>query len=219
MTQPKSISRERYAFDRAAIQALATLAKGSGWKKKGPWLFRQQDGFLLVGRLQVWVNDLRSVASMEVKPIGLDPLLWDILGFEGNKKEPLSLQVNGAFTTSGLPQCEADIEKAGDTPEQVAASFLAFCDAQAAVVLAGLRRTPFLEQVRNHPNQVERGAYAITLVVALITEGHRAEARALAEDYAAERRRSTFGIISSGRSFHHHALDWLAAGGGRPTAS
>lgn len=214
-----TITRERYAFSRAAIKALAAVAKGSGWKKTGPWLFREQDGHLLVGQLTVWVDQVRSVAQMEVKPVALDPILWDILGMEDNRKSPLSLQVNGAFTTSLLPQKEADVELAGDTPEQVAASFLAFCDREAPVVLAGLRQTPFLEQVRHHPNQTERGAYAISLVVALIAAGQPEEAAAEAEAYATGKKRSSLNIVSSGRSFHQDALTWLAAGGGRPPAA
>ncbi len=41
--------------------------------------------------------------TCEAKPLFLDDLLWDILGFEENKSAPMSLRVNGAFALPGVP--------------------------------------------------------------------------------------------------------------------
>lgn len=211
----KSIRKERFAFDRACAKALAAQIKGTAWKKTGSTLFRQQDGYFFAAKLSVWVAGILSVATFSVKPMALDPLFWDIVGFADNKKLPLSFRATGAFVTSLLPQFEAEVENAGDEPAQVAARFLEFCDEKTAATLDGLRQAPFLEQLRRHPNQVERGAYAIDLVVALIAAGRLEEAAATAEAYAAGQY-AVRGMYFGERNFHEVALDWLKAGGRRP---
>lgn len=204
-----SLDNERRAFEKECLKALAAAAKDSGWKKSGPYLFRVRDEYFLCSTLRVHVNDHVSRGLLEAKPMGIDPILWDILEMTGNNRQPLSLRANGAFTCTALPICEGNLEKKGDTPEQVAASFLRFCDTQAGLFLKETKRRPFTQCVEKHPNQVERGAYAITLVTSLILDGDLDRARTVAGDYAAGRRNSVSSISVEGKSFHEYALQWL----------
>ncbi|MCR1869789.1 hypothetical protein [Longicatena caecimuris] len=40
--------------------------------------------------------------QVKIKPLWIDDLLWDCLGMENNKAEPMSLRAIGAFTVSGV---------------------------------------------------------------------------------------------------------------------
>lgn len=73
---------------------------------------------------------------------------------------------------------------------------------------------PFSELVLVHPNQVARGAYAITLVTPLIHEGNLAEAQSAAFLYASGAAASSFNLSSAGKSFHVLAQEWLSGKGG-----
>lgn len=75
-----------------------------------------------------------------------------------------------------------------------------------------LASAPYSELVESHPNQVARGAYAITHVTSLINDRNYDRARQVANAYATGELSSCANLSSAGKSFHQLALEWLDAG-------
>jgi hypothetical protein len=57
--------------------------------------------------VSVSLLDGRVHVMQRIKPMVLDPILWDIPGLAENAGQPLSFRANGAFTCPGLPIGEA----------------------------------------------------------------------------------------------------------------
>ena len=142
--------------------------------------------------------------------MAIDPILWDIFQLPDNEKEPLSFRAWGAFTCPGLLVGEQDLEVEGNEPQQVAAHFLEFVETQSQATLERLESSPFSELVRQHPNQLAHGAYAISLVCALIAEGLPAEAARVAASIINREARASLDFNCGGKSFFDFAVAWLA---------
>jgi hypothetical protein len=97
----------------------------------------------------------------------------------------------------------------GSSPADVARAVLHFCEHNENRFRKLVSQTPFSDLVAKHPNQVERGAYAVTLVVSLVQEGKLDAARDLARAYASGQKSSTSDLSSRGESFHQLALKHL----------
>lgn len=190
--------------------ALAALTKDSAWKKSREFVVRQQDGLFLAGKLTVYLNADRLVASLDMKPMSLDPILWDILDLPENNEMPLSFRAMGAFTCHSLTQAEVDLKYDGRSPKDVALAFMQFIESASAQARDRLQEQSFTTQLQSHPNQVDGGAYAITLVASQINDGHYKQAAETAQAYASGRLNSRLQMSSLNKSFHEHALTWLA---------
>lgn len=108
------LSREEVRAVKALDKTMPRLARSL----IKPYRFKAIDGMVWTVRGEVlfilnpWLitppRDDRAYlkASCEAKPLFMDDLLWDILGFEENKSAPMSLRVNGAFALPGVPVYE-----------------------------------------------------------------------------------------------------------------
>ena len=141
--------------------------------------------------------------------MAIDPILWEVLDMAENGKAPLSFRAWGAFTCSSLPIANAEVEAGGSSPADVARAVLHFCESNEHRFRELVSQTPFSDLVAKHPNQVERGAYAVTLVVSLIQERKLEEAWRLARAYASGEQFSSSELSSRGESFHQLALNYL----------
>ena len=202
-------AKDRANFEKSVLAALTPLLKGTGWNKSKTAVLRQAADYYQDVLVSVYRNANRTTAELRLKPMALDPILWDILSFPDNRKEPLSFRTWGAFTCSPLPVAEVELEDSRSAPDQVAASLVAWLHTVEAPQL----HQPFSEVVLAHPNQVARGAYAITLVTSLIHEGKLSQAQSTASAYASGAAISSFNISSAGKSFHVLAQDWLSGKG------
>jgi hypothetical protein len=203
----------RYKFDKACQAALAGLVKATGWKKFRSSIIREQDGVFLEARLNVYVNAPRTMASVELKPMTLDPILWQILQLEDNLRQPLSFRSSGAFVCPALRVFEQEVEVEGDEPPQVAARFLEVCERNSVSAMERLRARSFTELLREHPSQIELGSHSISLVAGLIDEGRLDEAARVAADYASGKSRFNHDLVRDDKSFHENALLWLSRRG------
>jgi len=186
--------------------------KGSPWKLKSSAIYKASRSLYQDVLLSVQRNAKATVGVHRIKPMALDPLLWEILGVPENADEPLSFRTWAAFQCSGLPLVESPLERDGDSPVAVAEATLEFCATADERTGQHLGSAPFSALVAAHPNQVERGAYAVTLVASLISEGNLEQAAQEANAYASGRKFSCANLSSGGRSFHELALCWLEAG-------
>ena len=206
-----SLNRQRTAFEKALFASLKPRLKGTSWKSSGGSVFSRVGENFVVVDPSVHRNAEQTVARLAIKPLAVDPILWDILDLPENHRLPLSYRSHGAYTCSALPVHDEEIERPGDEPAVVAERLAGFCFDRAPSLLARQHWRSFAKHVRAHPNQRERGAYAITLVCALIAEGNFPEARDLASGYASGALQSCHDFTSGARSFHDSALEWLAA--------
>jgi len=152
------------------------------------------------------MNSEKNASELRFKPMAIDPLYWRIVGLEDNLKEPLSFRAWGAFCCDTLPICATEL--VGEA-EGVAEKMVKWIDEQSKFLVTGINNSNFSAAILNHENQIERGAYAISLVVSLIEEGDIKEAKRLANLYAAGRLESVHKQNHLGKDFHQIALEWL----------
>lgn len=201
----------RALFEKDCLSEVSKQLKGSSWKRKQNTAFCSSDGYFFVATLSVHRNAARSVASLEVKPLGIDEVLWDVMKMSENTSEPLSFRAWGAFTCPALPVQERDLEQGNNGADEVAAAFVAFLNQAMEEVRLLLTQRAFLELLLQHPNQLERGSYAVTQIACLIQAGRYTEAKSITEEYVSAIRSSSFKLSSRGESFEQMALTWLAA--------
>ncbi len=194
------------------LAALGPVVKGTGWKKNRSALVRQSGAFFQDIVISVHLNDEKKIGVVQTfKPMALDLLLWDILGMPENASEPLSFRTWGAFTCTGLPIYEVLLEQADSSAIDVAASLGKIARDNEALFEEVLKPANYSTLLANHPNQLERGAYAVPLVTSLINDGDYEAAARLAGVYESGELKSCINLSSYGVSFHRLALDWLSA--------
>jgi len=80
------------------------LIKPYGYKQIDGLVWTIQNEFIFV--LFPFITSLDDKPELKitcsVKPLFADDILWDIMGMESNKNEPLSLRVKGAFAVFGV---------------------------------------------------------------------------------------------------------------------
>jgi len=205
-------TKQRTAFEKEIFARLGPQLKGTGWKKRQCALFMQEGDYYQDVFVSVHRNATLTRAELRIKPMSLDPILWDILDIPENLDEALSFRTWGAFTCPGLPILEEQIEQPGSSAQEVGAALVSLCKDSRDLFRERLASTTYSELVENHPNQVARGAYAITLVASLINDHNYSRARQVANSYATGELSSCAEISSYGKSFHHLAVEWLDAG-------
>jgi hypothetical protein len=88
---------------------MRAAARCSGWQAAKGVLFCELNGWFLDVRVAVHVDEPRVMATLSAKPMGIDPLFWDITGLRDNNRQPLSFRKWGAFTCWTPPHLEADL--------------------------------------------------------------------------------------------------------------
>lgn len=200
---------ERRSFEKELLKALSLKLKGSRWKKKKNAIYCEVDDHYFDVLVSVFLNDLKTTVTMSAKPMSLDRLYWRITNLDSNNSEPLSFRTWGAFTCTGLPLAEESFFDEGLIPDSLAEKIVEWADTQLDSALPRLQADKFSSAVARHPNQVERGAYAITYVTSLIEEGNLDAARQAATAYADGTARSVSCHSHAGRDFHEIAVDWI----------
>jgi hypothetical protein len=212
------IYRQRKAFEKDVLSELSPRLKNSKWKKSSCALFTRTEDFYQDVFISVHRNAALTTANLRFKPMALDPILWDILDIPENRSKPLSFRTWGAFTCSGLPIYDAQLEKPDDTAGAVADSLIGLCNSKSTLFQELLATDSFSNLVAAHPNQTERGAYAVTLVTSHINDGNLELAHRTASAYASGTAASYSNLTSFGKSFHQLALEWIDAGKDSNTA-
>lgn len=205
-------SKQRSMFENALFAGLGPQLKGTGWKKNKCALYMQSGDYYQDVFISVHRNAMITSVELRFKPMSLDPILWDILDIPGNLDEPLSFRTWGAFTCSGVPILKAQIEQPGNSAKEVGATLISFCENNRNFYQECLATNTYSELVSNHPNQVERGAYATTLVISLINDHNYIRARQVANSYFSGELSSSSELTRYGKSFHQLAVEWLDAG-------
>ncbi|WP_280152317.1 hypothetical protein [Piscinibacter sp. XHJ-5] len=80
-----NLYKVRTDFEKAMLKELGPLLKGGPWKRSQCALYgRFGDGYQDVF-LSVYRDAARTIAELRIKPMALDPILWDILDIAENQ--------------------------------------------------------------------------------------------------------------------------------------
>lgn len=207
----QSVAKRRRVFEKELLAALGPAIKGTGWKKSGSTLFRQSGNYFQEIRISVSLYDGKTGVTHYIKPMALDPILWDVLGLSENASEPLSFRTNGAFTCSGLPIYEELFDQTCLTAGDAATALSELARSNELLFENILDGSDFSTKLAQHRNHRDRAAYAIPLVLSLINDGDYDAAAQVAGAYESGEVESCVNVSINGVSFHRLALDWLAA--------
>lgn len=116
------------------------------------------------------------------------------------------------LTCPGLPVSEKSFVDEGLSANELANLVLDWADSQLSRKLSELGGKRFSGAVAQHPNQVVRGAYAISYVTALVDEGNIDAARRVAASYADGSAKSVSSHTHLGKDFHEIVVQWIDLG-------
>lgn len=89
------------------------------------WTTNEKMFYELLPNAYIGESDLMPKLSVRIsyKPLWADDLMWDILGMESNKKEPMSLRAIGAFTAPSVIDKHYSVELEGEDHQTVKKAF------------------------------------------------------------------------------------------------
>lgn len=205
----RQFGSQRRQLDREILKASQEELKAQDWKKIQNIFFREKDNWFWSLTISTYLNVEKTLISLQAKPMNVDPLLWDILSIPENRKAPLSLRANGAFTCSSLPVAELSIDDGNLSAEQVSQKILSWLLCNFDEWSNKVSSCTFSSQLEKHENQILRGAYAISLITSLIAERDFIRAKDYSEKYGGGELESVFEMTCEGKSFYQHVLQWL----------
>ncbi|MEO0872127.1 MAG: hypothetical protein AAFY19_09245 [Pseudomonadota bacterium] len=196
--------------------------KGTGWKKKHRTFFRQSgDAFLLFAlhpriTINAGVADVEIVVKNEIKPVGIDPLYWDIIQLPENKEKPLSFRGWASFKTDPARLFEDTLIADRSGAAAAIEAFVSWLPANAERALQMFAERPFSDLFDGTISETARKTNphhgSETRVCALILEDRREDALALARQLAPTQMRNhpLDGDHSKRVNFHELAILYLA---------
>lgn len=94
-------SRPKKDVEKELYKAMKICGKEYGFKKVENYLWKQDHDFLI--KADCFLSWTKKGINLwgSVKSLAEDSILWDILGMPGNKEQPFSLRIRGAFTSGG----------------------------------------------------------------------------------------------------------------------
>jgi hypothetical protein len=211
----KRLEKERRAYERETIRALGERAKGTDWNKRMNVVFRESESFFFTASINVWLNADKATWRIEAKPMAADPVFWSIMEMEANQGEPLSLRAWGAFVCDGVPVADSAAVPSVLSADRMAEAFLSWADDESTKFAKEWKARAFSDLIRSHEDYRARGAYAATLVSALIAEGRIDDAAQTARDFASGVRSAVHQQTSGGVSFFERAVAWIESNGGK----
>ena len=198
----------RYAYGRDLVRELRQQAKDGDWKITGGLLFRNYQGWfveILSGAILYWHE---TTIYLHIKPMGVDPLFWDILGMPENRRKSLSFRGLGAWTCRPVEFAHGGIEDGMDAAG-TARRIVEWANRELEKASADLTTDRFLDRLRAAPEQVERGRLTSSLIMTLLAAGREDEAEQACNE-AIERGRSG-GFFPEKGTFPMAALEHIRA--------
>lgn len=204
----KEYSRQRRAKSTTTLKLASNLLKKDGWKKCQYMLWQVVDDLFWTVWINTHLNSDTTSIEISVKPLSIDPILWDVMSLAANKAKPLSFRALGAFTCPLLLMDKIfflnDTEQA--TLEHDIQRWVNGRLPQLTKAVAGKSfSTLFAQDV----NQVERHAYALPIFCSLVAEQDFTAAHALATKYSSDSVMPAFNLSKKGVPFFALALAYL----------
>jgi hypothetical protein len=178
----KIFERQRRALQSALPKATKAAASNSGWRTAQGTLFREMEGWFVEVRAIPWVAEAKTAAELRCKPMGLDPLFWQLVGMEENIETPLSFRAFGAFACRTPALRQTEIPEENSSPERIATRMVNWATEQFQFLKGTQTIDGFVEFIRTHPVQMERNSYFATLVTGFLLQGKDEEALAICNE-------------------------------------
>ncbi len=196
----------RHAYRRALTKATHEAAKGSGWKCSGGMLFRDVAGWFFDAYPMVAIYWRETRIALHVKPMGVDPIFWDVVDMRENRDRSLSFRGRGAWVCRAPPIEEGAIDECGMDAEAAAREFVRWTVDAADRAWRPLSLRGFFELLENVERPGPFNPFLATKIVTQILMGDEEEARRLARE--AKERGDVGGFTAQG-TFPEMALRWL----------
>lgn len=119
-----------------------------------------------------------TCATMRVKPMGSDPVFWELLQMPENNHTPLSFRALGAWTCKPVEFARSIIDECDMSPTAAARGLVEWADRELAKAQPDLTTNRFLARLLAAPEQLEKGRLTSTLVTTLLLAGRDDEAEA-----------------------------------------
>ena len=170
-------------------------------------LFREHDGWFVTVWPAVHGLELKTEISIRAKPMGVDPIFWDIVELEENNALPLSFRMSGAWTIRVPPFLDAWLTEEGSDAAELADNVLRVADAQFTQWKRAHTVDGLIEQIQRIHERDDRIPYLEAEVCTLALVGKRDAARARCE--SARQQDLSGGFNVGDRSFVDLALAWF----------
>lgn len=158
--------RQRKAYEKAWEAGLRSAMKGKGWRKYWSSISRRDGSWFICAECVLLWPTRRLKFLLQAKPMTLDPLLWKIIGAQGNEAKPLSFRKWGAFTCEAPTFAEKIVECGA--AEQMAVDFVQFATSGRSSILRQLPLKPFSTTLEAMKDPV--GMLSTTRVLSLLDE-------------------------------------------------
>jgi hypothetical protein len=205
MTKEEKKARKKLAKDVAT--ELRRRAKAAGWQAVQGWLFRDDEGWFVDAWCSVWPMQMKTTVTVHIKPMGIDPVFWDIVQMPENIKQPLSFRLLGAWTVNTPERGQREIEDTGLDAGTLADSILS----TASLELARTREHRSIESFVDFAKERRPGApshpHLTAVVCAHIMRGD--PDAAMSELRAAHADGSIGGYLVGSKSFVDLAIEWI----------
>lgn len=173
----------RHTYRRALEKSLRTLVKGTGWKSAYGSIFREEAGWFIAASPSIHIFEHVTKAVVNVKPMVIDPIFWDIVGLPENRTQPLSFRASGAWACRPPYFAEIGVEEDND-PGIVANRFFIVAAEQLEVVKRSYSLNAFLGACRAAGKDGE--AYLSSIISTLIALNRQYEALQICEEACAK---------------------------------
>jgi hypothetical protein len=201
-------AKQRRELNKAFVLALKKRAKGTAWRISRGVLFQNFRGWFVAAPAAVWVERRRAQIELLCKPMGLDPIFWEIVKTESNDVMPLSFRYHGAWTCRTPALVEQGLDERSGDAATIAAEAITWLDAQVGQ-FKSWSMEHFLQILQGHPRAA---SYMATIVTTMFMLGDYASAERLCRDAMARGDSCGFSVGSlsgASRSFPELALAWL----------
>ncbi|QKC83016.1 hypothetical protein EB232_16645 [Mesorhizobium sp. NZP2077] len=160
--------RQRKAYGKAWEAGLRPAMKGKGWRKYWSSISRRDGLWFICAECVLLWPTRRLQFLLQAKPMTLDPLLWEIIGAQGNDTQPLSFRKWGTFTCEPPIFAEKIVECGA--PEQMAVDFVQFATSERSSILHELPLKPFSTILETMAAKDSVGMLSTTRVLSLLDE-------------------------------------------------
>jgi hypothetical protein len=204
MPLSKAEQKSRRILAKSVAAELRSRAKAAGWRVSQGLLFREEAGWFVDARPNVWVTEQKWTLDLFAKPMSIDPVFWEIVATKDNNQQPLSFRLFGAWTVSTPPISQLEVAENSLDAASLADTIVQVAQREFEHWKLGRSFDGFLSNVQK---QGADNPYLPAVVCALALLDRREDARQVC--IAARERSQTGGFLVGSRTFFDLALEWL----------
>lgn len=199
--------KERRALAKATMAVLKKTARDHKWKIARESLFKEHGGWFVEVQATISPWERATDTLMKIKPMAVDPIFWEIVGFPENSKLPLSFQAFGAWVCGSPIITENRIEEGDGSPETLAGNILTWSNAQMAHPLLRADYETYLDVLESKGDGFFENRMALLCVMGRHAEARKECRHAIERDFGGSFEK--IGKDGQGTTFPMMVLDWI----------